>query len=47
VGGEGCLEGLGGAVGTMARSDGDWPFVGRVLLVEGWSAKLSILILEE
>jgi hypothetical protein len=36
VGGEGCLEGFGEAVGTMARfDDDDWPFVGSRLLVEG------------
>jgi hypothetical protein len=36
VGGEGCLEGFGEAMGTMARfDDDDWPFVVKGWLVEG------------
>jgi hypothetical protein len=31
VGGEGCLEGLGGAMGTMA-----WLVVGWSFVVKGW-----------
>ena len=46
MGGEGCLEGFGGAKCIMGRFDDDWSFVVKDWLVDGWSGVGSTTISE-